>query len=369
MKKVCIVNLNVYCLFNPKSSAPMGGAELDMYILSKGLEKKCQVSVITGDWGQKKNEIFGNIKVFRSTKLGGKGLLSVLVGFLLFVSALIKTNADIYISSGAGAEIGIISLFCLLRRKKFIYRTAHEIDCNGEYIKFNGLKGLFYQYGLEYAWRVVTSVKQHQKLLNENHRNISRKLRHINLGIFLNNKSNLEDRYDGYVLWVARCENWKNPEVFIDLSKSFPQHKFIMICPKQNHNKEYFYSIKQRAANLPNLTFVDFVPFKDIQPYFNRAKLFVNTSNFEGFTYTLIQSGLAGTPIVYLNANPDEVITKYNIGYFAAGDREKLKRDILNLLCNEDMWKQKSSAISQYVKKNHAINKLTIDWIDLINRT
>jgi len=46
-KTICLVNLNAYCLFNQKSEAPMGGAELDMYTLAQGLKKKYNVTFIS----------------------------------------------------------------------------------------------------------------------------------------------------------------------------------------------------------------------------------------------------------------------------------------------------------------------------------
>ncbi|MDD2766380.1 MAG: glycosyltransferase family 4 protein [Candidatus Moranbacteria bacterium] len=363
MKKICIVNFNVYCLFNPESSAPMGGAELDMYTVAKGLESAYDVTVITGDWGQKEDEIFGKIHVFRSFELGKKGMLRFFRGVFLFWNNLSQVDADVYISSGAGPEIGIIAFFCKLKKKKFIYRTASEIDCNKKYINLNGIKGLIYKYGLENSHRIVTTVRQHKNLLACSHSNTENKVLHINLGIFSGNK---QEQGKDSVLWVGRCDSLKNPDAYIDIAKYISDYKFVMICPRQKHNSDYFEEIKRKAESLPNMTFIDFVPFKDIQPYFDKSKIFVNTSDFEGFTYTLIQSGLARTPVVYLNVNPDEVITKHNIGYVADGDKEKMAEQISMLLNDEKDWKEKSENAFRYVKENHDINIVGEQWKNLL---
>lgn len=359
MKKICIVNLNVYCLFNPKSVAPMGGAELDMYTLTLALKKeKSNVSVITGDWGQEAIEEIDEITIYKSFSLEKK-LLNYICAPFKFWRSLKKVDADVYISSGAGPEVGVIAFFCTLKKKKFIYRTAHIIDCDGSYVASSGLFGKLYEYGLENASLIVTSVKQHGSVLAERYAKLRKRLFHINLGI-TSDIAPISDK--DAILWVARCEKWKNPETYLEIASTFPQESFVMICPKQNKNPSYFEEIKKRTTSLPNVTFIGFVPFKDIQPYFDKAKVFINTSDFEGFTYTLIQSGLARTPVVYLNVNPDEVITKHNIGYVAGGDKEKMIRQIRRILDDEKDWKEKSENAFLYVKQNHDMNIVKEQW-------
>ena len=362
MKKICIINFNVYCLFEPRSLAPMGGAELDMYSLARGLSGTNQVSVITGDWGQKKVEFFDEIRVIKSFRLGARGPIQFLKGLVVFWKSLTKSDADIYLSSGAGPEVGVIAFFCKLKKKKFIYRTAHLIDCNGLYVKTNGLSGSIYEYGLHNASKIVTSVKHHKDILIARYTDFTEKIYHINLGIFPHDV--VSDK--SHVLWVARCEKWKRPEIFLEIARTLNKVPFIMICPRQKNDVIYFEEIKRKAENLPNVTFIEFVPFKDIQPYFDGARVFINTSDFEGFTYTLIQSGLARTPVVYLNVNPDEVITKYDIGYVSDGNTANMIKQIKNLLQNEKDWDRKSENSFEYVKENHDINIVAEQWEKLL---
>lgn len=361
--KVCIINLNVYCLFNPQSSAPMGGAELDMYTVAIALKKYFHVSIITGDWKQKDIEEKDDIIIYKSFSFE-KNLLNYVKAPFVFWNTLCRANADVYVSSGAGPEVGVIALFCKLKKKKFIYRTASSMDCDGSYVKIHSFLGKIYEYGLNQSSKIITSVKQHSEILLVRYPELSRRINHINLGI-LSHGDELEKEY---ILWVGRCDSLKNPEIFLDVARSLPQFLFFMICPKQSSNPEYFEEIKKMAQSLTNITFIDFVPFRDIQPYFDRAKIFVNTSDFEGFTYTLIQSGLARTPVVYLNVNPDEVITKYNIGYVADGDKKKMISQIVLLLNDKKDWKEKSINALQYVTENHDINIIGGQWRDLIYR-
>ena len=45
----------------------------------------------------------------------------------------------------------------------------------------------------------------------------------------------------------------------------------------------YYDGIKEEAERIPNLEFVGFVPYPDVNEYFNNASLLVNTSSVEGF--------------------------------------------------------------------------------------
>lgn len=364
MKKVCIVNFNMYCLFNPKSAAPMGGAELDMYTLAMGLCNKFSVSIVTGDWGQKNIEKYGNISVFKSIKLGSKKYLAALFR-LWFV--LMEADSDVYISSAAGPEVGIIALYCIIFNRKFIYRTAHDIDCNGEYIKKNGLSGKIFKFGLLHSHKVIISVNKHALLLKEHYK----KLKHGKTLFFI--PLAIEIKADAFVnndkksiLWIARGVRWKQPDLFLDLAEKLRDENFVMIMPEQKGEAIIFQKIKNRAMNIKNLVFIGGVPFKDIQQYFDEAKIFVNTSDYEGFTYTLIQSGIAKVPVVYFNVNPDEVITKYNMGYVSDGKESLLFKQVEKLSHDDVDWQEKSENAHKYVRKNHDIKVVVRQWEKII---
>jgi glycosyltransferase involved in cell wall biosynthesis len=360
--KLCIVNLNFYRLFNPESTAPMGGAELDMYLLATGLaslqDSSGQVIAVTGDWGQQAEEEREGVGLIRGPKLGEGPLLGI---FRLWKS-LIRANADIYLSSGAGAEVGIIALYCQLYKRRAIYRTAHEIDCNGAYIRSAGIAGRLYRYGLERASAVVVTVASHTELLRRHHPELKVRPLHIPLGI--QNALEQHGKKRG-VLWVARCDDWKRPEYFLELARALPHHPFTMICPAHPAKPELFAKMQAAAEIIPNLTFIPFVPFHQIQTYFDRARVFVNTSDYEGFTYTLIQAGLANTPVAYLNVNPDGVITAHALGVWAEGDREKLAYEVEHLLTDQKKWHAASTAIRRYVEQHHVIANLLPRWQQL----
>lgn len=367
MKTVCIVNFNIYALIDPSSEAVMGGAELDMFVLAHALKSDYKVKIITADWGQEDAvNISTNITLYKTFKLK-RNLAAYLRAPLRFLYSLKKMNADIYVTTSASPEVGLIALFARLYGKKFIYRTAHQIDCDGTYIKNNGVKGMFYKYGLKNASAIVVSVHQHKDLLKLSHPTLQVPIFFISLGIDLPKEGGGRIIEKDHILWVARCEEWKQPNLFLDLARRFQEHPFVMICPKQKQNERLFQKIKEEAARISNLQFFGYVPFRDIHPYFEKAKLFINTSLTEGFTYTLIQSGMTGTPVVYLNVDPDGVIEKNNLGYFSWGDISLMEKQVKLILNDGSDWQKKSENIRQYTTMEHGAASLRLQWLKLIN--
>ncbi len=343
----------------------MGGAELDMWVLAHLLKDSYEVKIITADWGQDDVvEVGEGIKLHKVFKIERSWWAYLRAPFLLW-DALRKMNADIYITSSASPEVGLIAFFAKLYGKTFVYRTAHDIDCDGTYRKNNGIRGWLYQYGLLNASVVAVSVNTHKELLQKYYPGFDLRISFIPLGLELEIVEVIEKK--GYVLWIARCEEWKQPELFLQLAAELPEYSFVMISPKQKQNEDFFEVIKKQAGTISNLQFFDYVPFRDIQPYFERAKVFVNTSRTEGFTYTLIQSGLARTPVVYLNVDPDGVIADNNIGYFSQNDFLHMKNQVRFLMEDSDDWHQKSSNIGRYVTQAHGAHVLKPRWLELLS--
>ena len=364
MKKICFINVNAYSIFNPRSKAVVGGTEVQLFNIANYLSfgNNFQISFIVGDWGQKVDEeYYGKIKLVKSFSLQKTLWNYVKAPFVLW-NKLTKEDADVYIASSAGVEIGIIALFCKMKGRRFIYRTAHQIDCNLEFIKERGIVGKIYKYGLENTDVVITQNKEHQEMLWNNH-----KIDAIILKNCYNIKmTNKQDKK--YILWVARCDKWKRPKLFLRIVKNFSQEKFIMISPRVEHNKQLFVEIEKEARQLNNLQFIEKVPFSKIQEYFNKAKLFIGTSDYEGFPNTYLQACMGGTPIISLRVNPDKFITKNSLGYCADGNFNLMLKQIKQILKNKDDWKVKSDNTLEYVKKNHDINNIGKRWEKIINK-
>jgi len=168
-----------------------------------------------------------------------------------------------------------------------------------------------------------------------------------------------------YILWVSRADKWKRPELFIKLTDKFPTIKFLMICSK-GKDKNYWNQIYFKAKKRKNIKFYEFIPFHKIDKTFNKAKIFINTSTFEGFPNTFIQSLLNGTPIISLNVDPDDFLILNKCGFNCKDDFKKLVKYLKLLLDDDKLYFKYSKNGYDFVKENNDIKKISHLWSILI---
>lgn len=353
--KVCFILTNAYPVFNSACKATFGGAEVQLYQTANELanDGNFEVSFVVGDFGQKDVEQYGSVKVIKSYSKTVR-LIKYLTGIyynLLLLKKLSQIDADVYIQMCAGHETGLVASLSKFKKKKFIYMCASSKDVDGGYRKKFPLLGMFYEFGLKRASCVIAQNDEDRLTLEKRY----------GIGsVSIKNPFRLptEDELSGqrdFVLWVGRGVALKQPEVFLRLAQAVPEEKFVMIMPKQD--LKLWEEIKAKADNIHNLTFIEKVPFEKINGYFRKAKLFINSSRYEGFPNTFIQSAMFAVPIVSLNVNPDSFLTEWNCGYCAEGDEEKMFRQVKKLLEDKDDWQEKSKRARTYAEENHDISK------------
>jgi glycosyltransferase involved in cell wall biosynthesis len=349
MIKVCIFSRSAYPLFNSTCAATFGGAEVDLYLLAVELAKDPQykVTFVVGDFGQNRVETYGNVTVIKSYKTSQSKISQMYT----LLALLKKISADVYIQESASGGTGLIALLVLCMRKRFIYRTASDIDVNGDFIKKNIIEGILYLTGIKLASTVIAQNASHKQELKE---------RYDIESVVIKNAIKIPDTIKTqrqYTLWVGRSEQLKQPEKFIKIAMARPDEKFIMICPPANARSVDRESLKSKAALCQNLTLIDSVPFSEIDSYFRNAKAFVNTSVYEGFPNTFVQSVKEGVPVFSLGVNPDDFITTYKCGFCANNNEEDLLNHLNFAYSDDRTLEQMSVNAYAYAKVNHDITK------------
>ena len=122
--------------------------------------------------------------------------------------------------------------------------------------------------------------------------------------------------------------------------------------------------LRNAAAEVNNLEFLGFVPYKEVNGYYQRAKLFVNTSYTEGFPNSFLQSWVRGTPVVSF-FDPDGLIDKKYLGK-SVTDLDEMQRTIKSLLDNEQEYSQISVNSIEYATKHHAADSISTEYIQNI---
>jgi glycosyltransferase involved in cell wall biosynthesis len=72
----------------------------------------------------------------------------------------------------------------------------------------------------------------------------------------------------------------------------------VLIGGPRAGDRGFFDAIRARAAALPNLEMTGFLPLAQVEPWFDRARVLVNTSTYEGMPNTFLQAWARGVPTV-----------------------------------------------------------------------
>ena len=360
--KICFVSFYAYPLFDPKVGVSVGGAEVQIFNLASYMRRiGHDVAVVVADFGQPDEVVVDGIRLLKAVRPGRRGRLDKVRSRFRLLSALSSAGADVYVASGGNADVALIALYCRLRRRKFVFRTAHEFDCNG-YHESLGAGGRLYGIGLRRADAVVTQHEGHRELLRQ--RGITSEV--IRNGFAITPPADGDRDIDA--LWIGRCEPWKNPEMFLDLAQACPTRSFMMIAPREPHQADLFERVEARAGRIANLRFVERIPFRETQAWFDKARVFVGTSELEGFPNTYLQACLAGTPILSYKVDPDDFIAKGRAGVFADGDYERMIQGLHRLLDDPAEWRERSARAWRYVRETHDIESQGALWADLFER-
>lgn len=361
--KVCFVSIYAYHYFNPESKSRFGGAEYQLYLLAKKLasDPEFEVSFVVGDFGHNIGDV-DNIHLYKFFDPRPKWkYFRAIKAFINLWNNLRKINGDVYIQSSANFETVVVSLFARFKRRKFIYLIAHDDEVKlekPEWMAPNGIVG-------EIRWKLFKNalrnsdlvLAQHEEQRHDLERNYKKGSK-VRLYAHKITKPEINIDQKKYILWVARGEKWKQPEIFLKLSEKFPNEKFVMVMPATN-DLEYFNHIKSAASKLKNLEFIDMVPFDKIDEYFLHAKIFVNTSRSEGFPNTFIQAALARTSILSLNINPNQMLEKFQMGFWANGNTDKLSNFLTQIVNDNNQLQKIGDQAYNYVKTHHDLDVIT----------
>jgi glycosyltransferase involved in cell wall biosynthesis len=291
------------------------------------------------------------IEVIKTYERRSAGELNALSKYGQVLVSLRKASADIYFQE-SGAT-GVLPFFCLANGKRFVYRIASDAVILGKPLSRNhGFKRkLLDIVEIKRADCVIAQSEFQKKVLNERFKVESVVIKN---GLILPS-AGYEKGAPVTVLWVGSISEAKSPELFIKLAKSLPKVRFEMVGGR-SHPSHLYTEITEAAQELPNLKFHGFVPYHEVDGWFERAALLVNTSNIEGFPNTFIQAWAKYTPVVSLKVDPDNVIEDGKFG-FCSGTFEQLVSDVATLLEDEELRKNMGENARLYVEREHDIRK------------
>lgn len=315
MPSICFVGVDTYPVLNPDARGHyIGGESVQLALLCKGFrDLGYDVTLIEKDYGQPSIEVIDGITVLKTftAKKGIPGLRYIHPRITKTLRVMMKVNADIYYQSTASMMSGLTAFVCKRGGHKFAFRVAHDTDCirDEQLIRWWHDRKL-YEFGIRNADMIFSQSETQQQLLRENYALDSCLM---DMAVDLPSEEDLALEQDIDVLWVNNMREFKRPELYLELARSLPHLKFTMIGGPTPDFRELYDRMAKEAREICNLDFKGPVAYHEVNNYYCRAKVFVNTSDTEGFPNSFLQSWIRGVPVVSF-FDPDGLIASEGLG-------------------------------------------------------
>jgi glycosyltransferase involved in cell wall biosynthesis len=350
--KVCIVSLGSLPVISAKHKAGrVGGAEVQMGHLATALARHGhETSMVVAGRGQLDGAVLNGITTFNAFDPDA-GL--PVARFLHpratgLWRAMARADAGTYMCSTASATLGLMAMYCRFYGRRLVFRVASDSDCDPSrlLIKYSRDRWL-YRYGISRADAILVQSKHQHDAIFANFGRTSVIVRGL---VEQSQLKASEAAKDIDVLWVANLRQLKRPDRFIDLARTFPEYTFHMVGGPSPGDESLFFKIEAQAKEIVNLVFHGSVPYMDVGRLFDRARLFVNTSEIEGFPNTFLQAWVRGIPVITL-FDPDGIVRRFGLGS-ADADTHGMILSIRNLLQSSEHYEAAREAAAAYMKSS-----------------
>ena len=341
----------------------VGGAEVQQCVLARLFASNgYRVSMISFDYGQPDRTVVDGITVYKAFReSAGIPVVRFLHPRLTTMwRTLGEVDADLYYQRSSAMWTGIIAEFCRRHGKRSIYAGASDRDFEiGQEQILHARDRWLYRRGLARVDRVVAQNPFQLASCRRNHRREALVIPSCYVPPVHAKQSTLaHDR----VLWVGTIHGYKRPHWFLDIAERLPERRFVMIggpsIGGERLKPGYFEEVRDRAAKLPNVEFTGFLPLHEVERWFDRARLLVLTSVYEGMPNVFLQAWARGVPTI----STVDVGAPVNTVF---ADAAQGAARVETLLSDSALWSAMSNESLAYFERNHSAGEVLARYAEL----
>ncbi|WP_254840507.1 glycosyltransferase family 4 protein [Natronomonas marina] len=358
--EICFIAPYLYKYLDEKENKPAGGAQRQQYLLASELKNRgYSIKLLVEDVGQDKEQSIEDMLVVSGCPTNISSFFKIPQQICLLWHAIYTIDADIYYVRGAPRLTIAVGIGCKLLGKNFVFCAANDSDIFKSHLQEKYTKPV----RKAYFWTIrnadtVISQTNRQRSQMESDFNID-SVRIPNGYTIPDSKCLLHHEERQFVLWVGSSDpNQKRPEKFLKLAKSLPEEDFVMISKPHPGREKYHDELKNRAENIDNIYFLGTTPPDLVHEYHRRAKVFINTSAYEGFPNTFLEAWRFATPIVSLSFDVDQILRTKEVGMHS-GSQAQLEEDTELLLSAPERRNQMGQNGRELLKEKYSLSSVT----------
>lgn len=365
--KICFLGLaNLPVLAPEFNQHGIGGEEVQHTLLAKSLARRGHdVSMVVYDYGQADRARWDRVTTFKAYRA------SAGIPVVRFIhprwtgiwKALRRANADVYYVSCAGMHLGLVALFCKAYGRKWVFRVAHDSDCEPDNLLVQYWRDKrLYEYGLRRSRAILVQTERQQQAILDNYGLASQQV-----GMMVDFPA-VRHGFAGRtfdVLWVNNLRQFKRPDLFLALARLLPDLQFHMVGGPQPGFESMYAATRLKADDIANLHFHGRVPYHDMDQKYGRAKVFVNTSDSEGFPNAFLQAWVRGTPVVSF-FDPDQLIERERLGH-AVPSIDTMAQAVRSLCTDRAAWEAASARCVAYMDRTFGEERILAPYLNVFN--
>ncbi|MHB1261265.1 MAG: glycosyltransferase family 4 protein [Thermoplasmatota archaeon] len=339
--RLCFHSFNLVHLYRSRITGMVGGAEVQYRQLAAELATDFDIHVVTITSPQDDLVVPPHHTLHTVPDPQGGRIRRFTRRSADFWAAFKAADAACYFQRGAGFATFLLALHCKVRRRPFVFHWASDDDLDGKRMsEFPALRP-FFKVGRKWAAIQVCQTEHQLSLLSPRERR-----RAVVIPNVLDHSVPWRAGKGGdRILWVGSVKpQAKRPDLFLDLAAALPGRRFRMVGDLRGP-AEFQQRFRARLAELSNVEWAGFVERRDLPAEYAKARVLVNTSDFEGFPNTFLEAAACGVPIVSLNVDPNGILAG-GAGRFLAGDVAGLPGAV-EALHGDTEWRKARAACAE----------------------
>lgn len=354
LPRICFVSMEVYPNLRPGVAEEAGGAGFQIVQLARGLrDRGYPVSFVVGDYGQPLCEEIDGFTVLRANRVAyDRSKTRALANLWRLLRAMQRARARHYILRSTRYLSFFVMVYARLLGARYTFMVANLPHCLRE--ELEELPRAFrrlYAASLNGAHRVTVQSDEQQRLLRENF-GIAAPV--VPNGIDAPPWAGPRLAAAADICWVASFKVQKRADKLVEIARLLPGRRFLVVGGP-GPDRAYTDNLVGELRRLPNVEFRGFVPPDRVGEVYEGARLFLNTSDWEGFPNGFLYAWTRGIPAVSLCIDPDGVVTRLGLG-LVEPDLALLAKGIDALLDDEVRYADMARRCHEHVCAAHSLD-------------
>ncbi len=305
------------------------------------------------------------VKLIHLPYINNKNLAAITHGFLATFDAIFR-KVDVIHYHGIGPSL-LAWIPRLLSPKTKIVSTLHSFDYGND--KWGSFAKLMLKLGektmCKYAHEVIVLTDLMHDYLMQRH---GRESYVIPNGAYVEKTENddllksfgLEK--NKYIITVSRLIRLKGLQYLIEAFNKL-ENKNIKLAIVGDG--EYMKTLEKLAENNPNIVFTDNQTGKELRQLYSNAKLFVQSSEMEGLSISLLEAMAYGLPSLVSDINANKEAAQDTAFYFKTKNVGDLENKLKEVLQNETELKDKAEMAKKRAETIYNWNKISQDTLEV----